>query len=77
MEARGLSKDRAWGRVSEEAGREEVKVSARKKKKAQAGACSWGSNNVLGLLPSFPSSRYAREPLVLERLRELHQLGRN
>lgn len=48
-----------------------------KKKKAQAGACSWGSSNVLGLLPSSPSSRYAREPLVLERLRELHQLGRN
>lgn len=55
MEARGLSKDRAWGRVSEAAGREEVKVSARKKKKRLRQAPVAGEATMsLGFCLPFP-----------------------
>lgn len=69
---RGLSKDQAWGRVSEGVGKEEVKVSMRKNGFREE---PWNlrTSKALGLLPCGSTL----EPLVGSRLRELRELGRN
>lgn len=69
---RGLSKDQAWGRVSEVVGKEEAKASMRK----MGSGRSRGTEEPAGPSGSCPCHSIL-EPLVWGRLRELHELERN